>query len=128
MSLRTRTVPVDLPADERERCPNCNAVLRPSNHGLCAPCAGVRLPELTDWQRALMNFGGNHGVKMVARGLGAKGPSKWHKQTERDAEIRRMWEAGESTAVIARAHGLSWYGANNIVRGFERGERAPEMK
>jgi hypothetical protein len=89
----------------------------------------VRLPELTDWQEVPMYFGGNHGITAVAYGItGEKRPSKHHKQVERDAEILRQVEEGKSTAEIARVMGLSWFGANNIIKGYEREEYTPEMK
>ena len=121
VNLRTRIVPIALPTDERERCTNCNAVLRSSNHGLCAPCAGVTLPELPDWMWALIHRGGTHGLNSVAAVVsGVKRPSRWGDYDARDAEIIERAQAGESIPDMALDYGISATQLYAIVRGDGR--------
>lgn len=58
-----------IPEQPRRRCTKCGAVLRRSNPGeLCAPCAGVRLPEdLAECMPFLADFADERQLKMLAR-------------------------------------------------------------
>jgi hypothetical protein len=98
------------------KCARCGAVLRRSNPtDLCAPCAGVRLPDyVPEWMLHIASVGGPQGLKDIA-GLLTPPSEAVQERLERDEQIRARHRAGEPIRGLAEAYGLGTKTIQNIV-------------
>ena len=111
----------------KRHCSTCGATLVPSNLSeLCRPCDGVRLPEdIPDWVMALVESGGEGGLRAAARILGASTPDDRRLATRaRNAEIKRLCGEGMSLSKAGALFGIKRRTVQDVLDDGEEDRRS----
>lgn len=120
-SLRTRNVEWKRTLPKR-RCSVCDAVLRKDNlTDTCATprCSGIEVEPLTDWEKLIIETGGMHGAKTVAKLRGlveGQGEIK-----ARNAKIRELVDAGWTWGEVAELFNIGKGTVGDVIKRRNRG-------